>query len=94
MSVEDVSNCFCCDGFVFRYWLTVRGGPETLFARLLRAELVMRAPVSLNPDAFSGFRGTRGTVDDSAFASDCEDVKTAATTLLVGKEKDWFFVRI
>ncbi len=61
---------------------------EALFYRLLRAELVMRSPVPLNPDAFSGFRGTSGPDDDAAFAADNEDIKTASSTLLVKKKNN------
>lgn len=79
--------CFCFS--IDMYWFAARGR-EALFSRMIRPELVMRSSVPLNPDAFSGFRGTC-VGDDVTFSADCEDVKKAGTSLLVKNCFSLFF---
>ena len=53
----------------------VAGVAEAIYARLLRPELVMRNPEPLNPDAFSGFKGSGSADVVDEFASDCQALR-------------------
>ena len=73
--VIDFSRAFPCDIESVRS----SNSTESPYVRMLRPELVMRnLGQPLNPDAFSGFRGTGGASDTLQYEADCEAVKTAS----------------